>query len=152
MRYRMLTCLALAVAALACGDSTVAPKDPAAHYELVEENGHPLPTNPVDPYGCCLTLSATLTFGSETYELHGFYRNLSTGDEFENIETGTYTRDGATLYFTRTGGSGLGSPYLLAPGTLSDGNATITLLYGDEGPGSNQIRGVFKRAGEAALP
>jgi hypothetical protein len=87
-----------------------------------------------------------LTFGSNTYDLHGFYRNKNNGLEFENLENGTFTRDGVTLHFTRTGGAGIGALYLLAPGTMSDGSSTITLFYGDEGPGSNQIKGVFHRA------
>jgi len=52
---------------------------------------------------------------------------------------------GGTLTFTRTAGGGVNVPYLLAPGTVSDDGATVTLLYGDEGPGSNQVRGRFER-------
>jgi hypothetical protein len=35
--------------------------------------------------------------------------------------------------------------YLLGPGTVSADNSTVTLLYGDEGPGSDQIRATFRR-------
>jgi hypothetical protein len=73
------------------------------------------------------------------------HRNKNNGMTFENSEQGTYTRAGNTLNFTRTDGGGEGIPYLLGPGTVSADQQTVTLLYGDEGPGSNQIQGTFRR-------
>lgn len=58
---------------------------------------------------------------------------------------GTYSREASTLSFTRTGGGGEGFPYLLGPGTISGDGDTISLLYGDEGPGSDQIQATFRR-------
>ena len=43
------------------------------------------------------------------------------------------------------GGGGEGFPHLLGAGTVSPDNSTVTLRYGDEGPGSNQIRATFRR-------
>jgi hypothetical protein len=73
------------------------------------------------------------------------YRNKNNALIFDNSEQGTYVRQGNTLTFTRTGGGGEGVPYLLDLGTVSADQDTVTLLYGDEGPGSNQIRGTFRR-------
>lgn len=61
------------------------------------------------------------------------------------VLVGTYTRQGSTLSFTRTAGGGEGFPYLLGPGTVSSDRDTVTLLYGDEGPGSDQIQATFSR-------
>jgi hypothetical protein len=54
-------------------------------------------------------------------------------------------RQGDALAFTRTGGGGAGFPYLLGPGTVSADGTSVTLLYGDEGPGSDQTRATFRR-------
>jgi hypothetical protein len=78
------------------------------------------------------------------YDLRTSHRNKNNGITFDNSEQGTYTRQGNTLSFTRTGGGGL-FPYLLGPGTVSEDGDTVTLLYGDEGPGSDQIRATFQR-------
>jgi hypothetical protein len=110
----------------------------------VEENDQPLPSDPF-PGGCCLTLSGSVTFTAETYDLRTSHRNKNNGLTFDNAEQGTYTRQGNTLSFSRTGGGGEGFPYLLGPGSVSQGDAAVTLLYGDEGPGSNQIRATFRR-------
>jgi hypothetical protein len=67
------------------------------------------------------------------------------GIAFDNSEQGTYARQGNTLTFTRSGGGGEGFPYLLGPGTVSADDSTVTLLYGDEGPGSDQISATFRR-------
>ena len=116
-------------------------------YTMVEENGQPLPSDPSAPYGCCITLAGSLTFSATTYELRTSHRNKVNGMLFDNSERGTWVRDGRTITFTRTSGGGAGYPYLLAPGTLSVDGTTVTLLYGDEGPGSNQTRGVFRKGG-----
>ena len=129
----------------ACDGDSTAPEVPGGTYVLVEENGQMLPSDPSAPYGCCLTLSGSITFASGTYDLRTSHRNKNNGIEFDNSEQGTYTRQGNTLFFVRTGGGGEGFPYLLAPGTMSDDNATVTLLYGDEGPGSDQTRATFRR-------
>ncbi|HEU5169702.1 MAG TPA: hypothetical protein VFU46_04145, partial [Gemmatimonadales bacterium] len=105
----------------------------------------PLPSDPGAPDGCCLTLSGSVTFTAGTHDLRTAHRNKNTDLTFDNSEQGKYTRQGNTLSFTRTGGGGAGFPYLLGPGTVSADNATVTLLYGDEGPGSNQIRATFRR-------
>jgi hypothetical protein len=139
--------LGLLVASLAfaaCGDGT-APTPLDGTYTLVAENDQPLPSDPSAPDGCCLTLSGSLTFTATTYDIRTSYRNKINDLTFDNSEQGTYTRQGSTLSFTRTGGGGEGFPYLLAPGTVSADQDTVTLLYGDEGPGSNQIRGTFTR-------
>jgi hypothetical protein len=135
----------LACVALACdGDDTTAPAPLDGSYMLVAENDQPIPSDPSAPYGCCLTLSGSLTLTAATYDLRTSHRNKINGIEFDNSEQGRYTRQGHTLSFTRTGGAG-SFPYLLAPGTASADGRTVTLLYGDEGPGSDQTRAVFQR-------
>jgi hypothetical protein len=57
----------LTFSALSCGDST-APAVLDGTYLLVEENSDPLPSDPSAPYGCCLTLSGSLTFEAATYD------------------------------------------------------------------------------------
>ena len=135
----------IAIIALSCGDDTTAPPPIEGTYTLVSENGQPLPSDPSAPFGCCLTLSGSLTLTATTYDLRTSHRNKNNGILFDNSEQGTYTRDGQTLSFSRTGGGGEGFPYLLAPGMVSADGHTITLLYGDEGPGSDQIRAAFQR-------
>lgn len=130
---------------LACGGDSTGPGRLAGTYALVSENGQPMPFDPSAPYGCCLTLSGSLALTTTTYDLHTSHRNKNNGLEFENSEQGTYVRQGDTLRFTRTGGGGEGYPYLLAPGAVSPDGDTIVLLYGDEGPGSDQTRGTFVR-------
>lgn len=132
--------------ALACGDST-GPADIVGTYRLVEENGQPLPSDPSAPDGCCLTLSGSVTFTATTYDLRTSHRNKINGIEFDNSEQGTWTRQGNTLTFTRTGGGDEVFPYLLGPGTVTDDGETVTLLYGDEGPGSDQTEARFRRDG-----
>jgi hypothetical protein len=80
-----------------------------------------------------------------TYDLRTSHRNKNNGIAFDNSEQGTYTRQQNTLTFVRTGGGGESFPYLLGAGTVTADNSTVTLLYGDEGPGSNQIRATFRR-------
>jgi hypothetical protein len=139
----LIACLAWV---LACeGDETTAPAPLDGTYALIAENDQPLPSDPSAPAGCCLTLSGSLTLTAATYDLRTSHRNKINGIEFDNSEQGTYTRQGNTLSFTRTGGGGEGFPYLLAPGTVSADGRTVTLLYGDEGPGSDQTRAVFQR-------
>jgi hypothetical protein len=137
--------VALLLLAASCGGGSTAPRDLEGTYTLVAENGQPLPSDPSAPFGCCLTLSGSLSLTSTTYDLRASYHNKNNGIDFDNSEQGTYARQGNTLTFTRTGGGGEGFPYLLAPGTISADADTITLLYGDEGPGSNQIKGTFQR-------
>jgi hypothetical protein len=86
-----------------------------------------------------------LTFTTTTYDLQTSHRNKNNDILFDNSEQGTYARQGNTLNFTRTGGGGVDVPYLLAPGIVSADGDTVTLLYGDEGPGSDQIRAIFRR-------
>jgi hypothetical protein len=134
-----------ALLALACDSESTAPAILDGTFALVAENDQPLPSDPGAPDGCCLTLSGSVTFAGGTYDLHTAHRNKNNGLNFENSEQGTYTRVGNTLSFTRSGGGGEEIPYLLGPGTVSADQQTVTLLYGDEGPGSNQIRGTFRR-------
>lgn len=134
----------LVFVALACGDGT-APATLDGTYTLVAENDQPLPSDPSAPDGCCLTLSGLVTFSGRNYDLRTSHQNKNNGITFDNSEQGTFTRQGNTLRFTRTGGGGEGFPYLLGPGTVSADQDTVTLLYGDEGPGSNQIRATFRR-------
>ena len=134
----------LAFAATSCGDGT-APAPLDGSYTLVSENDVPLPSDHGEPSGCCLTLSGSLTFTAAAYDLRTSHRNRNNGITFDNSEQGTYTRQGRLLSFTRTGGGGEGFPYLLGPGTLSADLDTVILLYGDEGPGSDQIRATFRR-------
>jgi hypothetical protein len=140
----LLTAL-VALASWSCQGSTTAPAPLEGTYTLIEENGQPLPSDPSAPYGCCLTLSGSVTFTANTYDLRTSHRNKNNGITFDNSEQGTYTRQAGTLRFTRTGGGGAGFPALLGTGTVSADGTSVTLLYGDEGPGSNQIRGVFRR-------
>lgn len=145
-----ITCLMLLGAACADRAATSPIESPAngslsATYVLVSENDKPLPEDPWDPYGCCTTLAGSLMLTGNSYELRTSHRNKNNALLFDNSEQGTFTRDGNTLQFTRVSGGGAGYPYLLAPGKVATDGTTITLLYGDEGPGSNQARAVFKR-------
>jgi hypothetical protein len=133
----------IVVVTLACNGST-APLPLDGTFALVAENDQPLPSDPSAPFGCCLTLSGSLTFTAAMYDLRTSHENKNNGITFDNSEQGTYTRQGNTLSFTRTGGGGE-FPYLLGPGTVSADNDSVTLLYGDEGPGSDQIRATFTR-------
>jgi hypothetical protein len=141
-RYGLLAGILL----VACsGDGGTAPTSIDGTYPLVAENGQPLPSDPSAPFGCCLTLSGSLTLTPNTYDLRTSHRNKNNGILFDNSEVGTYTRQGRTLSFTRTGGGGEGFPYLLGPGTVSPDGNTLSLPYGDEGPGSDQIIATFRR-------
>ena len=140
----LLTAL-VALAGLSCGGGTTAASSLEGTYTLVEENGQPLPSDPSAPHGCCLTLSGSVTFTAGTYDLRTSHRNKNNGITFDNSEQGTYAREGGTLRFTRAGGGGEGFPYLLGPGTVSADGTSVTLLYGDEGPGSDQTRATFRR-------
>jgi hypothetical protein len=135
----------LGFAVWSCDESTTGPTPLEGTYTLVAENDQSLPSDPGAPAGCCLTLSGSLTFTGSTYDLRTSHRNKINDITFDNSEHGTYTRQANTLTFTRTGGGGAGYPYLLGPATLSADNSTVLLLYGDEGPGSNQIRATFRR-------
>ena len=145
MRRRALLVTILALGALSCGGGSTVPAPIGGAYTLVEENGQPLPSDPSAPYGCCLTLSGSLTLTASAYDLRTSHRNKNNGISFDNAEQGTYTRQGNTLTFTRTSGGGSGFPYLLGPGTVSADGASVTILYGDEGPGSDQTRATFRR-------
>lgn len=109
---------------------------------MVSENGEPLPSDPVAPAGCCITLSGMLELDGGEYTLRMTFRNKVNGMVFSNVETGTFEVDGGDLSFEMREFSL--APFLLGPGTVN--GDTITLLYGDEGPGSNQRRGVFVRS------
>ncbi len=136
---------ALVLMAVACGGDGTAPQSIEGTYELVSENDDPVPSDPSAPFGCCLTLSGSLVLTATEYDMRTSHRNKNNGISFDNSEQGTYTRSGTTLSFTRTAGGGEGFPYLLGPGTISGDGNTIALLYGDEGPGSNQIRATYRR-------
>lgn len=140
---------AVTVLAIACDGST-GPADIVGTYRLVEENGQVLPSDPSAPDGCCLTLSGSLILTATTYDLRTSHRNKNNGIEFDNAEQGTWTRQGDVLAFTRTGGGDERFPYLLGPGTVTDDGDTVTLLYGDEGPGSDQTEAIFRRDGPVA--
>jgi hypothetical protein len=145
MTRALLLAALVALAGSSCGGGTTAPAPLEGTYTLVEENGQPLPSDPSAPYGCCLTLSGSVTFTASTYDLRTSHRNKNNGITFDNSEQGTYTRQRSTLRFTRTGGGGEGFPYLLGLGTVSADGMSVTLLYGDEGPGSDQIRATLRR-------
>ncbi|HUR95120.1 MAG TPA: hypothetical protein VMY76_11085 [Gemmatimonadales bacterium] len=144
MLRAVLRTATLAFTLASCGDGT-APASLDGTFTLVAENGQPLPSDPSAPFGCCLTLSGSVTFAGPAYDLRTSHRNKNNGTEFENSEQGTFVRQGGTLTFTRTGGGGEGFPYLLAPGAVSADDQQVTLLYGDEGPGSDQVRATFRR-------
>ena len=143
-RLRALGCAVVLIAS-GCKSGSTAPHGLEGSYTLTTENDQALPSDPSAPFGCCLTLSGSLTLTNTTYDLRTSHRNKSTGITFENAEQGTYTEQGNALSFTRTGGGGEGFPYLLGTGQVSSDGDTIMLLYGDEGPGSDQIRGTFER-------
>ena len=128
---------------LSCGDGTGPTLEDT--FALVAENDVPLPSDHGEPDGCCLTLSGSVTFAATTYDLHTSHRNKNNNLTFDNSEQGTFTRQGNTLTFTATGGDEVFG-YVLGPGTVSADQDTVTLLYGDEGPGSDQIRATFTRA------
>ena len=144
MTRAALLIASLAVIISSCDGNSTGPATLDGTYTLVAENDVPLPSDHGEPEGCCLTLSGALTLMASTYDLRTSHRNKNNGIAFDNSEQGTYARQGNTLTFTRTGG-GEGFPYLLGPGTVSADNSTVTLLYGDEGPGSDQIRATFRR-------
>jgi hypothetical protein len=127
-----------------CDGTNTGPMTLEGTFTLVAENDVPLPSDQGEPSGCCLTLGGSLTLTGSTYDLSTSHRNKNNGIEFDNSEQGTYSRQGQSLNFTRTGGTGQ-FPYLLGTGTVSADNSTVTLLYGDEGPGSDQIRATFHR-------
>src|ERR671911_1988088 len=104
--------------ALSCDGGGTDPTPLEGTYTLVAENDQPLPSDPSAPFGCCLTLSGSLTLTAATYDLRTSHRNKNNGIMFDNSEQGTYTRQGNTLGFTRTGGSGEGFSYLLRPGAM----------------------------------
>ena len=142
IRARFLAA-SLGFALLSCGDGT-GPTSLEDTFTLVAENDVPLPSDHGEPDGCCLTLSGSVTFTATTYDIHTSHRNKNNGLTFDNSEQGTYTRQGSTLTFTATGGDQVFG-YALGPGTVSADENTVTLLYGDEGPGSDQIRATFTR-------
>lgn len=142
MTRAILLAALIALAALSCREETTGPSLLEGTYTLVDENGAPLPA---DSWGCCITLSGSITFTASTYDLHTSQQSKNSGSIISNSEQGSYIRQGNTITFTRTGGGGLNFPYLLAPGTVSADGATVVLLYGDEGPGSNQVRATFRR-------
>jgi len=128
-----------------CDGGSTGPGSLDATYTLVAENDVALPSDQGNPAGCCLTLSGSLTLTAGAYDLRTSHRNKNNGIEFDNSEHGTYRQAGTTLTFVRLGGGGEGIPYLLGAGTVAADKSTLTLLYGDEGPGSNQIRATFRR-------
>ena len=144
MGHAGLLVATIAFSALSCGGDGTAPSQLDGTYTLVAENDVPLPSDHGEPSGCCLTLSGSVTFTATTYDLRTSHRNKNNGISFDNSEQGTYVREKNTLSLTRTGGAGE-FPYLLGPGTVSSDEAMVTLLYGDEGPGSDQIRATFRR-------
>jgi hypothetical protein len=129
---------------VSCGDGT-GPTPLEGTFTLVAENDVPLPSDHGEPDGCCLTLSGSVIFTATTYDLHTSHRNKNNNLTFDNSEQGTFTRQGNTLTFTATGGDEVFG-YVLGPGTVSADQDTVTLPYGDEGPGSDQIRATFTRA------
>ncbi|MEX2179678.1 MAG: hypothetical protein WD801_13260 [Gemmatimonadaceae bacterium] len=141
MRTRTVTA-ALILVSLAC--SSTEPVVLEGSYQLMSENGQALPSDPFAPSGCCLTLSGSLTLTADTYSLQTSHRNKNNNLTFANAEEGTYARASNTLMFSRTSGSGVNFPYLLGPGTIA-ANGNLTLLWGDEGPGSNQVSAVFAK-------
>lgn len=145
MRKAAVLAAMIALGASSCSGGSTVSAPIGGTYTLVEENGQPLPSDPSAPHGCCLTLSGSLTLTASSYNLTTSHRNKNNGINFDNAEQGTYTRQGNILTFTRTGGSGAGFPYLLGPGTVTTDGASVTLLYGDEGPGSDQTRATFRR-------
>ena len=145
MVRRDLIVAGIAFVTLYCGGGGTGPTPLEGTYALVAENDQPLPSDPSAPFGCCLTLSGSLSLTGTTYDLRTSHRNKNNGITFDNSEQGAYTRNANTLSFTRTGGGGENFPYLLGPGTVSADGDTVTLLYGDEGPGSDQIRARFQR-------
>lgn len=142
---RAVRVVVVMLAGLSCGGSVTDPGPLSGTFVLTEENGQSLPADPFAPYGCCLTRSGRLTLAATTYDLMTTHTNKNNGITFDNAEQGTYTRRGDVLTFTRVTGGGAGYPYLLAPGTVSADGSSITLRYGDEGPGSNQVSALYRR-------
>jgi hypothetical protein len=142
---RTFVLLAAAVLLACSSNGSTDPTPLEGTYTLLAENDQPLPSDPSAPFGCCLTLSGSLILMADSYDLRTSHQNKNNGTLFDNSEQGTYTRQGSTLSFTRTGGGGEEFPYLLGPGTVSGDGTTVTLLYGDEGPVSDQIRATFRR-------
>ena len=81
----------------ACGDGNMGPDAIEGTYALVAENDQQLPSNPSAPFGCCLTLSGSLTLTATAYDLRTSHRNKNNGITFDNSEQGTYSREGNAL-------------------------------------------------------
>ena len=144
MARAFLLVLSVTFVGFSCGEDNLAPAVFGGTYTLVALNDQSLPSDAYPPGGCCLTLSGSVTFTVDSYDLRTSHRHANTDITFVNSEQGTYTRDGDSLSFTPTGAGGVSLPYLLGPGTVSADNRTVTLLYGDAGPGSTLIRARFR--------
>ena len=114
--------------AIACSDSSNAPKTLAGTYRLTAFNGRPLPGVIVeDPFGSLELLSGSLTIGPDT----------SFSDFFTTRSTGTYTgvaAGGCDGYWTRSADTLLlWEPSVGSCGETGkatwDGNNTLTVIF-----------------------
>lgn len=127
----------------ACSDATAPPPPLRGVYLLWEENGRPLPADPFEPSGCCLTLFGSLSFGDSTYEIRSAYRDKASDFSFFNSESGKYARSGNSISFNRSSGGGLSLPYRITSASVSRDGRTVIVIYGDN-PAS-EIRATFRR-------
>jgi hypothetical protein len=84
----------IAFVALSCDGGGTDPRPLEGSYTLAAENDQYLPSDPSAPFGCCLTLSGSLSLTASTYDLRTSHRNKNNGITFDNSEQGTYTGQG----------------------------------------------------------
>lgn len=141
MRHHLPTSLATALAllALACGDTTA----PSGTYALTSLNGSALPYNDVN--GCCIYDAATLAFEGATYTATMTFRNHNVAGTFSVTESGTWAADSSgVVTFTRVSSDPPDLGFLFDTGTVH--GKTLTVKFGGEGPGSpDQFSATFER-------
>ena len=126
-----------------CDSGPTAPSLLNGTYTLVSENDQPLPSDPGAPFGCCLTLSGSVTFTAGVYYLLEPRIETKTTASRSTIPSRAPTPGrGIQLHPHRRWGRRV--PLSARPWYPLGGSADVLLLYGDEGPGSNQIRAVFR--------
>ena len=120
------------------------PSDPLdGNYLLSSINGQSLPYDH-EGLGCCTYLSGRFELNAGSYSFFLTARNRNTGEVFTVSETGSFTRTGTGLVFTR-------QSYEIQPllhGTGTQAGHSLTVGAGGEGPGSpDQFELIFVHSG-----
>ena len=111
-------------------------------FLLVRINEQSLPYDH-EGLGCCTYLSGRFEFTDNQYSGSITARNRNNGLVFDMSETGTWTRSGNVVTFTRL--TWEVQPLLLSEADLSED--TFTVGVGGEGPGSpDQFEMVFRKS------